>query len=190
MKTKTAAIEKLIESLDTQSDKAADAIIKKLVAHGKASVPPLIRVAENLELPRIRKWAIHALGEFKNPRARSILIGALKDPRMTVKLHAIRGLRNQGRSLDGKMLVPLLKDESGGIRVNAIDAIASLNYSGAGKNLVAMLNDDQWYVRQHAAAALDVLGETKALPVLKKAIKTERRNAVIAALERAIESLA
>jgi hypothetical protein len=61
-------IKSLIEDLDTQSDKAAEKVIRKLIQFGKPAVPMLIHAVKNKKLPRIRKWSLQALGAIDGAR--------------------------------------------------------------------------------------------------------------------------
>lgn len=85
----SAALNDLISKLNTQSDKAAEKVIGKLVEIGASAVPALIEAASNPKSPRVRKWALQALGAIGDKRGAPLLIEALRDERMTVRLHAL-----------------------------------------------------------------------------------------------------
>jgi HEAT repeat protein len=135
-------------------DRAAGRIIAKF---DRAAVPLLMIAATDLSRPRVRKWSLQALGVIADKKAAPLLVKALKDERMTVRLHALLGLAKMKHG--PAAIRRLLKDPSGGIRVNAIDALAKLKDKASGPALIIALTDEQWYVRQHAARAC---GERKA----------------------------
>jgi HEAT repeat protein len=72
--------------------KAADKIIAEIALIGRSAVPALLVAAENKNLPRIRKWSLQALGAIGDKRAGPVLMDALADEQMTVRLHSLRGL--------------------------------------------------------------------------------------------------
>ena len=137
----------LISKLDTSSDRTAEKVIARLVKVGAPVVPQLIQAASDLSRPRLRKWSLQALGAIGDVSAAPILIQALRDPRMTVKLHAIRGLARMGHKPGATSIRRLLADPSGGIRVNAIDALICLNAKAAASSIMTALGDEQWIFR-------------------------------------------
>lgn len=189
-------IDELISKLDTSSDKIAESVITQLVKIGSQAVPKLLNAATKESKPRIRKWSLQALGAIGDRKAGSLLIKALDDKRMTVKLHAIRGLsrmnyRRAAKDISRmiKDISRMIKDTSGGIRVNAIDALVCLRAKSVGAILVQSLQDQQWYVRQHAAKACEELNIKQAVTKLKKLQKTETRKAVLDAVTHALLKL-
>ena len=133
----------LIKKLDTQSDTKALAAIQKLRDCGNAALQPLLEAAQDEGLPRIRKWALRALGGFNDAQAKKVLFAALRDERMSIRLQAVRGIRDLGDSKNGKVLIPLLTDESGGVRWNVAATLASLNVTDAVKPIESALKSEQ-----------------------------------------------
>ncbi|WP_374080345.1 HEAT repeat domain-containing protein [Bdellovibrio bacteriovorus] len=175
----TTTLSTLIEMLDTQSDKAAEKIITKLVGVGKGAIPRLMEAAKNDQKPRIQKWALQALGAIGDKRAAPLLLNALDDERMTVRLHALRGLgKMKYKKGTKKISVLLLNDESGGIRVNALYALMAIKDPSILPQIQKSLSDPQWYVRQNACVACGILNATKAKPKLKKMSNSDERKAV------------
>lgn len=177
MKPRGGAWTALIAALDTPSDRAAESVIAKLVKLGAGAVPSLMAAARDLEAPRIRKWSLQALGAIGDRRSGPLLVEALDDERMTVRLHAVRGLRRMRYKPAAKALARLLRDPSGGVRVNAVDALAEVGDRSVAvsRALVAALGDAQWYVRQRASAACGALGVAKAAPLLEKLARDPRK---------------
>ena len=168
----------LISRLDTQSDKAADKVIARLVQIGASTVPTLIKAAKNSKEPRIRKWSLQALGAIADKRGAPFLLDALKDGRMTVRLHALRGLGRMKFKKGAKSIAALLKDESGGIRLNALEALIKIGDRSVAPLIAKRLDDPQWYVRQSACVACGVLKIEKAKSKLKKLALGDERKAV------------
>ena len=67
-------IDKLIQKLDVQGDKAAEKIILQLTKIGSSAVPALIIATKDETEPRIRKWSLQALGSIGDKRSANILI--------------------------------------------------------------------------------------------------------------------
>lgn len=92
-----------------------------------------------------------SMGSIKDKKAAPLLIDALKDSRMTVKLHSIKGLGRMKYKKGVAAISRLLRDESGGIRVNALYALIELGinrYSAKFKN--AYLIHSGMYDRKRA----------------------------------------
>lgn len=65
--------QRIIQQLDTSSDKAAGAAIAKLIKIGRHAVPDLMKAAKNKDQPRIRKWSLQALGAIGDKRSALLL---------------------------------------------------------------------------------------------------------------------
>jgi HEAT repeat protein len=180
-------LQKLLSELDTSSDNKAHATIAKLVKVGRLAVPPLIEAAGNLRQPRVRKWAIEALGALADQRGAKILVGALSDERMSVRLHALRGLASMKYKRSAKKVAELLADPSGGIRVNALDTLIALRSKSP--EILKCLDDAKWYVRQNAARACGELSLTGARTKLKELSLMDKRKAVRTAAAAALANL-
>jgi HEAT repeat protein len=149
-----------------------------------------MQAASDVSKPRIRKWSLQALGAIGNKAAAPLLIQALKDERMTVKLHAIRGLSRMKYKPAAARIRMLMSDPSGGIRVNAIDALIELeDRTVSGSVLNRSLADEKWYVRQHAAIACGKLGVKSSVSKLKLLIKNESKKAVLIAAQESLAML-
>lgn len=182
-------IQNLINKLDTSKDLEAEKVIQKLVLYGEDAILQLIDAAENESKPRVRKWSLQALGAIGNPKGAKPLLSALLDQRMTVRLHAIRGLARMKYKASEKNLVKLLKDDSGGIRVNTIDALIAISAKKSNKELIRCLSDESWYVRQHAARACGILKIKEAIKKLKLLETRETRKAVKQAVNISLKQL-
>src|SRR5688500_6122155 len=97
-----------------------------------------------------------------------MLVEALQDERMTVRFHALKGLRRLKYKKGLKEIAKLLGDESGGIRVNALAALMELGDTSLLPLVAKSLHDEQWYVRQVASEACGKFGVGKARAQLEK----------------------
>ncbi len=186
---KNKEIQNLILKLNTQSDKKAEAIIKKLSKSRFAAVPSLMKAAKDLENPRIQKWSLQALGEIGDKKSAPLLLKALSDKRMNIRLHAIKGLSKMKLKRAAKSIALLLNDESGGIRVNALYALINLNDSSVLEKIRKSLSDPQWYVRQNACRACGHFRYKRAFKTLVKLAKSDAKKAVRAAAQKALRDL-
>lgn len=182
-------VRKLIAQLDVQGDHAAEKVIAKIVKHGKRAAAPLVQAATDRKKPRIRKWALLALGKLGDPRGAPLLLKALKDERMTVRLNALKGLGRMKYKKGVKKIAALLKDESGGIRVNALYTLLSIGDRSAAAAVVKGLSDSQWYVRQTACEACGAWKLKAAMARLKKLSTADERKAVRKAAKEALAKL-
>jgi len=183
-------LNELIELLKTQSDPLAARVIQKLRAYGKAAVGPLLEsVTDTKTHPFIRNWGLEALGAIGDTKAIPILLAALEEEKMTVKLHALRAIRHMKCKKAVKKILPLLRDKSGGIRVNALYTLSAIGDKSAILKVQAMLKDPQWYVRQAACEALAEMKATKAKSALEKISQQDDRKAVREAAERALKMI-
>jgi HEAT repeat protein len=159
MKTQAQLVAQLIASLDTRSDRAAEAVLEKLRPHGRVATTALLKAARDPARPFIRKWSLQGLGAMGDRRAVDPLIDALADERMSVRLHAIRGLGRLGSDKAVAPLIRCFRDVSGGVRMNALQSLVAM---GAKKiptrALREALRDPKWYVRQLACRLAGTAG--------------------------------
>lgn len=181
-------IEALIEKLDTPGDLAAEKVIAALAKIGKPALPFLRIAAQDEANPRIRKWALQALGSLGDKKDAPLLIAALKEERMTVRLHAVKGLARL--QLGAAPIAKLLKDESGGIRLNALYALMAIGDVSVLPEIRKCLKDSEWYVRQNACVACGKFADVKAKRELKRLAVEDERKAVREAAKQALGFLA
>lgn len=180
-------IESLMEQLDTPGDTAAEKVIAALAKIGKPALPFLRAAAKDTANPRIRKWSLQALGSFGEKKDAILLIEALKEDRMTVRLHAVKGLARLG--MGAEPIAKLLKDESGGIRVNALYALMVIGDVSVLPEIRKCLKDSEWYVRQNACVACGKFADVKAKRELKRLSTEDERKAVRDAAKVAFDRL-
>ena len=182
-------LKNLIEKLDVQGDRAAEKIIAKLCKLGSTAVPFLLVAAKDESNRRIQKWSLQALGGIGDKRSGGVLIASLSDERMTVKLHALRGLKKMKLKKAVPSITRLLDDPSGGIRVNALYALMAIGASSALPAIRRLLQDPQWYVRQNACVACAQFKDSKVRSRLKILSTNDERKAVRTAALEALTKL-
>jgi HEAT repeat protein len=103
----------------------------------------LIEKTMNSRSPKVRIWAINALGNSGDPRAVRSLIDCCRDKSPEIRFHAIRGLHSlrSGRSVE--VLVDRLrdKDELPENRQHAAAALASIRSFNAIRELRNLQSD-------------------------------------------------
>jgi HEAT repeat protein len=182
-------IHSLIQKLNTAKDTSALKAIKNLQKIGPYALPALLDAAQDNSKPRIQKWSLDAIGAIADRRGVNTLLHALKDPRMTMRLHALRGLGHMNYRGAAKEIIPLLTDDSGAIRARAIATLEKLGDKQCGKYIIRSLADPLWYVQQHAAQACGTLKLRTAQPKLRKLASATKRTAVKKAIVTALNSL-
>jgi HEAT repeat protein len=112
-----------------------------------------------------RYYAVHLLGELKEPSTASILAPLLHDPQVNYKVAWVLG--EIGGKSAVESLVGALHDESPNIRVIAIESLGKLNAKVALPSLRPLLDDnershfgDPVSVADAARAAINKLGTT------------------------------
>ena len=96
----------------------------------------------------VRRWAVEGLAQGSHRSSVAIAKRALRDPNMSVRLHAMIGFGFSGKRNRVRWLEPCLFDESGGIRVNAVAILGEHYPSVIKRNLVKLAKDKKPYVIQ------------------------------------------
>jgi len=167
-------------------------------------MPPLISALKD-EDGNVRRAAVEALGEFKDPRAVEPLISALEDEDWHIRLAAEAALEEINpkwrETEEAKRKVPefisALKDKDGNVRYRAAEALGELKDPRAVEPLISALKDENGSVRSAAVWVLGELKDPRAVEPLISALKDEnwsvRRAAAVALGElkdpRAVETL-
>lgn len=114
----------------------------------------LIRVFDTYPKPSIKRWVVEGLCAFQSEEAAIRIRTSLFDKNMSVRLHAVSGIRRRSRQEFLPDLVFLLSDTSGAIRLNVLQTIVAMDPSQANVYLAEGLHDEKAYVRAFAAKAL------------------------------------
>ena len=183
------ALSRALASLNTNSDRKAAHAIRRLQPHKKEALPVLRKMARDPKLPLTRKWSLEALGALGDRSVGRLLVAALSDPRMTVRLHALRGIAKLRYARASRSVAKLIHDPSGGIRVNALHCLIAIGATQEGRAIRHGLKDPKWYVRQIAAKACGELRVRSSARDLSTLLNTENRAAVIAEARSALGAL-
>jgi len=155
-------------------DQLAMQPVEILAALGKPAVGPLIDELARAD-PLVRRQAVQALGEIKDPRAVKPLIGLLNDRDALIRRHAIEAL---GKIKDVRAVSPLAtrlsdKREESHVRTAAAEALGTLRDPAALESLIAALKVSDWALRSRAAEALGKIGDVRALDPLVDALRDQ-----------------
>ncbi len=149
-----------------------------LVAVGVDAVPELVRCLREGG-PRVRKYAVFALGEIRSnaPEVLSVLAGACRDPDVYVRINAVEaiGLKTPTAEVV-QAATDALADREDEVRFNAALALARLG-KGAAAAVPALrdaLCDGNRYVVGYALEALDRIGTPEAMAALIPFLKVSR----------------
>jgi HEAT repeat protein/mono/diheme cytochrome c family protein len=181
------AVPQLLEALRKAGAGAAGVhVAAALGGVGKASVPPLTRLFEDTEDPRIKELAGRALG-FAGPDANAAvpaLLGALNDPSSRIRFTAAIALGEIGDERAVPALVDVLrKDTSRSVRMYCIRALATIGADGPGvvPALIDVLGGDD-NLGAEAGRALAAIGPSALPPVIEAANHADPRIRAEAAL--------
>ena len=120
--------------------------------------------------PAMRETAVHILGIFGSPEATPILIDALHDPVLSVRMQAAKAL---GRTGDASAVQPLLDALQGADEKLGSQIFSSLVKLGhvAVPALLERCNSSSAWVRWQCMRTLGEIGDLRAVPVLVEAMR-------------------
>ena len=150
-----------------------------LVAAGLPAVPALLECARDGG-PRVRKYALFALGELDtdDPEVIDALIAGCRDEDPAVRLNAVEalGLKNGTPPAAAEALAAALFDGDDEVRFNASLALARLGPAAAPATaaLVEALRDGNRYTMGYAVEALERIGTPEADRALIRFLKIAR----------------
>ena len=150
-----------------------------LVAAGLPAVPALLVCARDGG-PRVRKYALFALGELDTdaPEVVDALIAGCRDEDPAVRLNAVEalGLKNAPPPAAAEALAAALFDVDDEVRFNASLALARLGPCAAPATgaLVEALRDGNRYTMGYAVEALERIGTPEADRALIRFLKIAR----------------
>ena len=150
-----------------------------LVAAGLPAVPALLECAREGG-PRVRKYALFALGELDTdaPEVIDSLITGCRDEDPAVRLNAVEalGLKRNPPSAAAEALAAALFDADDEVRFNASLALARLGPAAAPATgaLVEALRDGNRYTMGYAVEALERIGTPEADRALIRFLKIAR----------------
>ncbi len=189
-----AAAEPLISALNhlhkkEKSDAAAEcqAIAESLAGIGDPAVQPLIGALESGEKEE-RRWAAHALGMIRNPRAVDPLIGRLEDGRSEVRKAAALALGEIGDVRAAKSLIKSAASKDVETRRAAVEALGLMRSEEGLDTVTRAMEDSSEPVQIAAIHALAKIGGLSAAARLRSAMTGTRKN-VCDAAEAALKNM-
>lgn len=124
------------------------------------------------ESGHIRANAAYALGIFGEDAALQPLLDATSDPDEEVRSWVINGLGHlELTEAVPRLIEILMQDEDDGVRSAAAYSLGNLKDPLTIEPLIAALRDKSWHVRWWVIAALDKIGDKRAVPALRKMLK-------------------
>lgn len=116
----------------------------------------LIRTFDTSSKPSIKRWAVEGLCAFQTDQASDRIRTSFADRSMSVRLHAVSGVRRRVRYEFIPDLVLLLSDPSPAIRLNALQTLVAIDPNHAKEYLAQCLHDEKAYVRAFVEKAMSV----------------------------------
>lgn len=179
-------LQSLLEELSSGSDKRAEGAIHAIADMGESVLPWLNRKLES-ENPDQRWWAIAALAQIDNEKARQQLKIGLSDPDPSVRQCAAFGLRRQPYLGALPDLVSALSGADRLLARLAADALVALGEKAL-ESLTKALRSGDPAVRIEAARALAQMEDPGAIPPLFAALD-DPSQLVVHWAERGLEKL-
>ncbi len=185
------AVEALTLALAHPSRWTATTVAADLVEMGPSAVPTLIEIASaagsgHPGAHEAAVTAVRVLGEIRDPRAESVLIGLLDHAKdLNVRARAAAALGAVGGALAPPALRDALSDGEWQVRAQAASSLGALGDRDSVPALSAAISDTDWWVRRNCAEALGELGEPgrRALVALSTSPDRYVRDRCVAVLE-------
>lgn len=161
-------LDELIIQMASDDDAIAEAAALELAAFGGEAVPILEKLLSSGSVDQ-RWWGTRALAEIEDEAAVKPLIHALRDPDESVQYGALLALH---RHQDPRTLAHLLEclDSNDQLLArlagNALAAFGGPAVTG----LIDKLENGSHLAQIHAARALALIGDSRSIPVLFKAL--------------------
>ena len=159
----------LIAEFTSGSDTRAEAAALELAAEGAKSLPLLKELTAEAN-PDARWWATRALAEIDDPEVPALLVHALVDPDPEVRYCGALALDRQPGEHAIPSLIQALDAQDRLLARLAGDALVATD-AAAVPDLIEVMEDGPQLARLEAARALSEIGDTRAIPVLFKALE-------------------
>jgi|GEM_PF-6260863 len=131
----------------------------------------LRQLIENCE-PKIKAYAIYALGKIGDKSDINRLLKKLKHPEAIVREGAVNGLRLMRNKLAKQPLIEILQDKNIDVQISAIKALAAICGEDIEEYLIALVkNTDDYKIADITVFVLGTIGTTKTVECLKYFLK-------------------
>ena len=161
----------LIAELTSGSDTRAEAAALHLAAEGPQSLAILKELIAEAN-PEVRWWAARALAEVDDPGVTQLLVQALGDPSAEVRQCGALALSCQPDSQAIPDLIQCLAAPDRMLARLAGNTLVVMD-SVAVPDLIEVMGNGSQAARLEAARALSEIGDTRAIPVLFKALEED-----------------
>ena len=155
----------------SDSDLVADQTARELAELGSQNLEVYQQLLDD-ERPSVRWWAVRSLAEIESLGVTPLLIRALDDADIAVRQCAALALQQQPDARAIPALIQQLKASDQLLRRLAGDALIAAG-GDAVPALLEVIQDSPKKARIEAARALALIGDTRAIPDLFKALDDE-----------------
>lgn len=146
------AVKPILSQLDREDQWAANRIADSLVHFGPNAVAAMAEYVDRSG--RYATLVIRALGRIGDYQAEQVLLQALDDPDLDVRIRAVGALGRTGTPAGLQELVQAMRDSAWEVRAQAAKSLGEIGDQMAMPVLRHALRDTSWWVRNNAAAAL------------------------------------
>ena len=153
------------------SDHRADLASRKLAAFGSQNLESYHQLLDD-QRADVRWWAIRSLAYLKSPEITPLLVHSLEDVDISVRQCAALALQKQPDACAVPALIAQLDSSDQLLRRIAGDALVAVG-SESVPALLEVMQDSSQEARIEAARALALIGDTRAVPQLFKALDEE-----------------
>jgi HEAT repeat protein len=161
----------LIAELTSGSDTRAEAAALQLAAEGPQSLAILKELIAEAN-PEVRWWAARALAEVEDPGVTPLLVQALGDPSAEVQQCGALALSCRPDSQAIPDLIQCLAAPDRMLARLAGNALVVMDSTSV-PDLIEVMGNGSQAARLEAARALSEIGDTRAIPVLFKALEED-----------------
>ena len=153
------------------SDNRADEAARELAAAGSQNLAVFNQLLKD-QRTDVRWWTVRSLAEIKSPEVTPLLLQALQDSDISVRQCAALALQRQPDSQAIPALIQSLKSPDQLLARIAGDALIAAG-GDAVPALLDVMQTFPHHARLEAARALGLIGDTRAIPELFKALDGE-----------------
>ncbi len=169
-----ATIEQLAEILEESPGRLSEPAVQRLFEYlPPAAMGPLIRAAERVERPEVRR-SFEACVQRLAESNRDEVVRLLDSGEASVLIGALRWVGRLGLGSAASEVASFLGHPDGSVRSAALGTLVALRAGAAGKRIVPLLGDGDREVRIAAARALGDLGFAPGREALERELGSRR----------------